>query len=303
MQVERRNYHCPNEQCENFNRSAKHTRARFYVREGKFITQWNHQPVPRYHCKACGKYFSSHTFRSTFLQKRPDLNSQVYRLYCSGTTQRRIAKELGCNLKTVVRKFLFMAREARKAHERMLASNADSVDEVQFDEMESFEHTRLKPVSIALAVSGDGKQIIDAQVGTLHYKGRLAALALRKYGKRQDTSKQARGSTLQSVAQVSKPQLKIVTDAKPSYSQELKENFQDCAHVAVANRRNQIQYAQNPTRRKNIDDPLFWLNHVAARIRHDVSRMMRKVWTTTKRIDRLEAHLNLFIAYYNGYSF
>ena len=179
-------------------------------------------------------------------------------------------------------------------------------EEVQFDEMESFEHTRLKPLSIALAVSGDGKRILDAQVGVLHYKGPLASLAMRKYGPRIDTSREARARTLKSIERVvsKKGALNVITDAKPQYRSELDYMFQGKLifnHVTVSNEDNQVRHATNPTLRKNVGDLMFWLNHIAARIRHDLSRMMRKVWTTTKILERLQAHLNLFIAYYNDY--
>jgi len=47
---------------------------------------------------------------------------------------------------------------------------------------------------------------------------------------------------------------------------------------------------------------MFELNLVAAKIRHDLSRMARKVWVTTKRQVRLQKHLMLFLATQNGYS-
>ncbi len=301
MRERREKYSCPNQDCKQYGSRAGH----FYRREGQFITRWNHQPVPRYGCKECGKKFSSHTFRRTYQQKKPHLNQAIYQLYCSGMTQRRIAKQLRCNLKTVVRKFLFMAVEAQLAHEAFLKRKAFSMSEIQFDEMESFEHTRLKPLSLALAVSGDGKHILDARIGVLNYKGRLAGLARRRYGVRKDTSREARDSVWKTALGVAAPSgVKIITDAKPQYATEIGRRFKDYKnyhHLAVPNRRNLLQYAQNPLRRKNSNDPLFWLNHVAARLRHDLSRMMRKVWTTTKRKDRLEAHLSLFLAYYNGY--
>ena len=52
--------------------------------------------------------------------------------------------------------------------------------------------------------------------------------------------------------------------------------------------------------RRNPDDPMFALNHVAAKLRADLSRLLRKVWVTTKRVDRLQAHLDLYLAYHNG---
>lgn len=54
--------------------------------------------------------------------------------------------------------------------------------------------------------------------------------------------------------------------------------------------------------RKNQYDKLFAVNHTAAKIRHDLSRMTRKVWVTTKKVEMLQAPLDLYIAWTNGYS-
>jgi hypothetical protein len=48
-----------------------------------------------------------------------------------------------------------------------------------------------------------------------------------------------------------------------------------------------------------IYDPLFALNHTAAMIRARVSRLIRKTWNTSKREDRLLAHLRLYAHYHN----
>jgi len=47
---------------------------------------------------------------------------------------------------------------------------------------------------------------------------------------------------------------------------------------------------------------MFELNLIAARIRHDLSRMTRKSWVTTKLMERLQQHLFLFVAYQNDYA-
>jgi transposase-like protein len=99
--------------------------------------------VPRYKCKECDSLFSSHTFLKTYNQKKPQLNQAVFKWYSSATTQRRMAKVLGVNRKTVVRKFLFMAKLARAAHEQKINSGELKTSFAQFDEVETFEHTKL----------------------------------------------------------------------------------------------------------------------------------------------------------------
>ena len=48
-------------------------------------------------------------------------------------------------------------------------------------------------------------------------------------------------------------------------------------------------------------DPLFKLNHTAAKIRADLSRMRRRTWATTKLAKNLQRHLDIYVAWNNGY--
>lgn len=289
--------YCPNKNCKNHQGSG----IRFYKKKGYYKTRWNHQPVPRYQCLHCQKNFSSHTFNRTYRQKKPYLNEDVFRLYCSGTTQRRIAILLGINVKTVVRKFLFLSTNAQEEHLKRLRQKAFDITQVQFDEMLSFEHTRLKPLSIALAVQSDNYKIIEVQVAQSHYQGRLSAIALKKYGPRKDQSKEARIHVLKTLESQIRTTCHITADAKPHYPLEVREYFPKASLKQIKNRGNRLKRLLQ-ARRRNIKDPMFGLNLVAAKIRHDLSRMGRKVWTTTKKADRLQRQLMLFVAYQNNYS-
>jgi transposase-like protein len=93
---------CPNAECG--------ATGKFFIKKGYFKTKWNAQPVPRYRCKKCGKFFSSHTLRPTAGQKKPHLNHEIYKLYASGMTQKRLAQVIGCNPKTVARKVGWLER-------------------------------------------------------------------------------------------------------------------------------------------------------------------------------------------------
>jgi len=201
----------------------------------------------------------------------------------------------GVNRKTIVRKFLFLALQARREHTRRLNAGELKSERFQFDEMESFEHTRLKPLSLPLAVTAQGK-IVDVKVSSMPYRGRLAELARRKYGYRPDKRREGASEVFQSIAKAAVPNSKILTDSKPAYRNWIRYSLPNLTHQPV-----EPKPQPNPARRANLDDPLFQLNHMAAKIRHDLSRMARKVWTTTKKPDRLQAHLDLYIAFNNNY--
>lgn len=287
---------CPRQGC------ASHESGNFsYQKRGFFILKWSHQPIRRYHCKVCKRYFSSRTLSETYRQHKPYVNRKVFELYASNVTQRRMAKVLGVDRKTIVRKFLFLSLIAGKRHAQAIQSGALATSQVQFDEMESFEHTRLKPLTIPLAICALRGKIIDVKVGAIAYKGPLADIALKKYGFREDQGNEVRSSVLHSVTKCRDTDVTVTCDAKRQYPALIKKMIPD-AHVIQTQACQEGANLFRHGRRRNKNDLLFRLNHIAAKIRHDLSRMGRKVWVTTKKTERLQAHLNLYIAYHNQYS-
>ncbi len=281
---------CPNKDCSNH----LHPVAAFFSKQGYFKTKWNAQPVPRYRCKSCGRNFSSHSLRDTFRQHRPDLNALVLRLYASGMTQRRMALVLEVNLKTIVRKFLFVGYLARREHERRITSGEIKTSHAQFDEMETFEHTRMKPVSVAFSVRAKTGTILQMQTAQMGYKGPLAAQARAKYGPREDQREKAIKEALATVGRCSTLGFALTTDGDPRYLNHVREVLPLATHNSIKRR-----FAKNG--RTNAEDHLFTLNYTAAKIRNDLSRMGRKTWVTTKKIERLQVHLDLYIAFNNKY--
>jgi transposase-like protein len=266
------------------------------LKKGYFITKWNAQPVPRYQCKACGKKFSSHTAKPFYRQKKPYLNQEVFSLYASTLTQRRMARHLKVTRTTIVRKFLYLARLSRKQHESELL-RWGAAPRVQFDEMESFEHTRLKPLTIAVAVDERSGKILATSVAPIPAKGHLSSISRAKYGYRPNRATKARARVLRVINQVS-PFATVVTDAHPQYPALIESIVPGATHK-VAHRAKRAFQADSS--RRNVDDELFRLNHMASTFRHDLSRLLRRVWVTTKKASRLEAHLGLYIAYHNNY--
>ena len=55
-----------------------------------------------------------------------------------------------------------------------------------FDDVETFEHSKCKPLAITLAVEEPTRRILGFKVSSMPAKGLLAALSRKKYGKRKD---------------------------------------------------------------------------------------------------------------------
>ncbi len=211
-----------------------------------------------------------------------------------------MAIHLAVDRKTIVRKFLFMAAQARLIHDAKLASGVWKVESIQFDEVETFEHTRLKPLSIALAVDEKSGDLLAVSVSPFAAKGKMAAFALQKYGFRPDRREAGRKDVLEQIQKL-EPKV-ITTDFHPAYPKLIRKILTKTLHEK-ARRVKQNRNFFHKNRRRNTKDKLFRLNFCAAKIRHDLSRMGRKVWVTTKKLERLQAHLDLYFAFHNQYDF
>lgn len=229
-------------------------------------------------------------------QKRPELNEEIFKLYCSGMTIRRMAKVLGCSTQTVLDKIIFLSDKARKYHEEYLAYGLIQTNEVSFDEMESFEHTKLKPLSIAIAVCVESGRVIDLQVATMNAKGHIASRSQQLYGWRKDTRADACEEVICSIKKCCPPNVKVVSDGKLHYLTLLKTYLPNCNHVPIKARL--VKKAPKEDKKA-----IQILNHRCALLRADISRLGRKTWATTKNKSMLQRHLDLLICYINNYKF
>jgi hypothetical protein len=173
------------------------------------------------------------------------------------------------------------------------------VSEAQFDDMESSIHTKLKPVSIPIAVEKKSREIIAFRVCSMPPKGLLAKKSLKKYGPRQDDRPQARSEVLRELAALANPGLVIQSDKCPQYPGLIKKNLPGARHIAVKGRRGCV--AGQGELKKIGFDPLFSFNHTAASARANINRLFRKTWCISKRIDRLQDHIELYTWFHNHY--
>ena len=128
-------------------------------------------------------------------------------------------------------------------------------------------------------------------------KGRLAAIARKKYGFRRDD----RGRGLKRMFKALRSsQLEIKgfrSDLCPRYPKLVKKYFPGIDHARYKGRRGCV-VGQGELKRGGFD-PLFDLNHSCAMFRDRVKRLSRRTWCTTKRPDRL-AHLMHMYAYHHN---
>src|SRR5580700_4520222 len=263
------------------------------VRIGRYFRSSDGQWIQRYLCRRCKKSFSSATGLPTFGQKKRQLNHLLDRLFNSNVTQRRAARLLGINRKTAVRKFRLMAAQSRVQHDQWLEELASRpLSFVQFDDLETSEHTKCKPLSVALAVDPKSRKILGFQVSSMPAKGHLAAIARRKYGFRPDQRAQGWDALFRSLRPVVCPDAEFLSDQNPHYPEFLRRHFPNANHRTVKGRRGCV--AGQGELKKGGFDPLFSLNHTCAMLRANLSRLIRRTWCTTKTQQGLIDHLSLY---------
>lgn len=271
---------CPNQECENHEAPPRG----FYRKKGYRRPKHNHQPIPRYQCKACSTYFCATQTKAIRGQHRPELNQRVFELAVSGVSMRRMEVLLGCSKLTIARKISHLAEQARAHHAKRMEELRTTC--VMIDELETFMHSRYKQLSVPVVVRVKTGQVLGFGVARKPCNQPRGQI---KYQWTQDDRPQAFYKMLRSIEPALAPGCTVITDGHPSYSKWLGKG--------LANYQHRVLHSPDTPGY----DPLFVINHTFAKMRNDLARLGRKTWTTTKSIKGLEDHLWLWVAWTNGY--
>ena len=267
-----------------------------FVLSGKFYRRSTSSWVQRFRCLLCRKGFSKATFQPNYRQRKRHKNEILRRMLVSGMSQRRCARVLLLNRKTVVRKFLFLFQDAQFLFRKQNLSAMRS-RVIEFDDLETFESTKCKPLSVSIAVESRTRRILGISVSRMPAKGLLSARARKKYGFRVDERSAGRRRLFQEIKDLVHEDAVIKSDSNPHYAPDVKKHFPQAKHVSYLGKRGSLG-GQGELKKVRFD-PLFSLNHTCAMLRANINRLFRKTWCTTKRSDRLYAHLVLYAQYHN----
>lgn len=203
---------------------------------------------------------------------------------------------LRCSRATVVRKFLFLSECARKKNERRMNERAQSV-EIQFDDLETFEHSKMKPLSVILAVENYSRFILGFGVAKMPSKGVLTHRAKKKYGVRVDERTSVREDLFRRISGKVAPSGVLWSDQNPHYVPTVRKFFATCTHKTTPGRRGCV-VGQGELKSGGFD-PLFSLNHTCAMLRANLNRLVRRTWCTTKDPDNLARHIEIYVDFHN----
>lgn len=279
--------HCPNSKC-SFHQNTDGT----FIKKNYYTVKRINQSFRRFQCKHCGRYFSSRSFKADYKHKKMDLNPILLKLLNEGNSLRSCARLLNMTYKNTYNKFLWLTAQA-KIKKQALKLKAQ---ELQFDEMETILHTKCKPLSITILVN-EKYQILSLEVAQMPAKGRLAAISIRKYGPLPDEREATlRKSFKQLVQKLDQLPSKVLSDAKPSYRKFVEEFFPSAIYRTYSRAdKDRHRDRLHEKIHKRAFDPLFQLNQRCALLRSQIRRLTRRSWCTTKKIENLQGHLDLFL--------
>jgi transposase-like protein len=266
------------------------------IRHGVYYRTSDGKTLQRYRCLGCKKSFSAAIYNLCYRQKKRQFNGVIRRMMAHTNSLRETAKILGLNRTTVVRKAAFLGIRA-EYHFRKRNLELPKATEIEFDDLETFEHTKYKPVSVTLAVESKTRRILGIEVSVMPGRSSLAKKAIEKYGYRPDQRRAGRRRLFERIKPFVADRAVIKSDANPHYPKDVKNYFPKSVHQVFEGRKPKSQ-GQGELK-KGAFDPLFSVNHTCAMLRANVNRLIRKTWCTTKSLDRLYGHLMIYADEHN----
>ena len=157
-----------------------------FKKNGTYRRKSDSRVIQRFFCKSCQKTYSLAFNDPAYNHKKRRINYPLKQLLASCISQRRAALILGVSRKTIARKLIDLGHLCRHMHQEFLKPYHGKIKTIQFDELQTIEHTKCKPLSVAVAVCVEDRKILGVDVSSMPATGYLAAISRRKYGKRSD---------------------------------------------------------------------------------------------------------------------
>lgn len=253
----------------------------------------------RFCCRACGSHFSEYSVTPLRGLRKLHLTMRVVSLRSRNMSIRDAARQLGVSPGFVERRIPRLGELARTELEKLRTAYVrrhGPLTEVQLDEMETYEHTRLKPLSVSISVT-PRRFIVAVAVAPIPAKGPLAAMSRAKYGNRPDGSREAFERVARTAARMARRDVTLVTDRKRLYAVALRRVMPGARHTAVKSRSSAV--AGTADMKDRGFDRMFALNQTCAMVRSQLSRLNRRTWKGTKVAARAMDDLCVYAWWHN----
>lgn len=167
---------CPNPKCIHHNNPDD---SWLYKKTGYFRRHQHPFRIQRFTCKTCQRSFSSQTFSTSYWQKRPDLDGNIFMKTVGGMANRQIARDLKVSPSSVDRHIARLGRHCMLYHLAMV-QDCPPFNEVVVDGFETFEYSQYYPIHHHTAVEKGTDFFIYFTDSELRRKGRMTELQKRR---------------------------------------------------------------------------------------------------------------------------
>lgn len=283
---------CPNNSCKIYHQKI------FQSKDGFFYRRDDSRKIQRFKCKICQIRYSKSTGTLEFAQKKRRINKIVRANLSSGMSMRSCAYNLRVSRKTIERKFVYLATKARMNQKTLLEFwKNNPLKNVQFDDLISSIHTKLKPISVSVVIDPRTFKILGARAAEIPAFGKIAQISRRKYGRRNNHHPQTLSKLLYDLKDVISKEAIFKTDEHQRYFEIIARHFPRAKHETYKGLPASI-VGMGELKTKSFD-PLFAINHTLACFRGGMNRFIRRTWCTSKTLQHTQDHIDIFVDYYN----
>lgn len=164
--------YCPNSSCSAH--SLEHpARNSLFARAGSRAVSRFPYRTQRFRCRLCGKVFSDSVFYLFYRDRTEPTYRQIFHSHVNGQSRRNLAKDLGCSLDTVQRRFQEMARQGLLIQAQK-TEGLRIEEALAYDGIENFAFSQYDPNNTNHAVGRESFFIYDFNFSPLNRKGRMS---------------------------------------------------------------------------------------------------------------------------------
>ncbi len=267
--------HCPNPNCKFFNQNTKpwpYKKIGFYWRKAK-----PHR-IQRFLCRHCQRSFSRQTFSTTYWQRLPLLDTQLFMRTTGGMANCQIARDLRVAPETINRHLGRLGRHCLLFHWQQMP-NCSAPAAIVIDGFESFEYSQYHPIHHHLAVDPRSGMFLYFTDSELRRKGRMTVYqkCRRQQLERRDGRPDPRAvekdmGEVVAVALAGQTAATVFSDDHRAYRRSLQQALCQVQHQVTSSRE-----------RRDSRNPLWEVNLLELLIRHGSANHKRETIAWSKR--------------------
>lgn len=211
---------------------------------------------------------------------------------------RRTAFLVNVDRKTVARKLKFLGLRSKKRN-LIFLKNCPKVTHLQLDDLITKEQTKLKPLTVSVAIDADRRYILGAKVSQIPAFGHLAKIGRKKYGPRKSFHRQGLTQLFEQIQFTIDENSLIRTDEHKLYPEIIQKYLPKSNHQRFKGGKAAVVGLGEM--KKKIRDPIFMINQTFGMLRDNIRRLVRQSWCLSKCRVMLQHHLEIYIEFHNTY--